>query len=178
MFKRVNRKWFWLAAILAVCVIVVLCVVLLLGKGEQGGPDSSGENSSQTSDVQDDAYSIRKNSPHYFLGAIDPELKADSITSVVNEMYYTNGGHLCIKMTLGNGSDKAFKLESLDIKLSNGYTDKVTVDCRVEDLPQDITIPAGGTKSCQVFIEPEQVKEANDSFDAPLFKITANGAAV
>lgn len=183
-FGRLNRKWIWLVAIIAVCVIAVLCVVLLLGKGEQGSPDVSGEssslpesNSSQTSDVPNDAYTIKQGSAYYFLGAVDLEMKADSITDVVNEMYYTNGGHLCLVMTLGNGSAKAIKLESLDVKISNAETDEVTVDCRVKNFPQDITIPARGTTSCKIYIEPEQVKVADDTFEAPLIKITANGAA-
>ncbi len=184
MFSRLNRKWFWLGAIIAVCVIVVVCAILLFGKGGQGDTDVSGGNSlvpenssSQTSDVQNDAYNIKQDSAHYFLGTVDPELKADSITSVVNEMYYTNGGHLCLALTLGNGSDKAVTLESLDVKVSNGMTDEVTVDCRVKDIPQDITIPARGTNTCKVYIEPEQIKNAYDTFEAPVIIITVNGAA-
>ncbi len=180
--KRLDRKWLLIGAIVLVCVIAVVCVILLLGKGGHGDGSGnhsavSGDNSSQVSDAQNEAYAMSETSAHYYAGEAVPALKIGRITAVVNEMYYTNGGHLCISMTLGNGTDKVMKLESLDVLLENGYTDAVTVDCRVTNVPQDFTISAGGMKACQVFVEPELLKVTNDTFEAPVVRITVNGTA-
>lgn len=186
--QKVPRQY-WLWILVAVCVIAIVCAILLLGKGcadstvtggTPSGAGASGDSSSsQVSGDRDDLYDRNKfSSGYYYLGQASPELKETRITAIVNEMYYTNGGHLFVGLTLGNGTGKTVRLDSLSVKVINGYTDEVIADGYTEDIADSYTIPAGGTNTYSFFIPPEQVKIANDPFEALTFTINALGTAL
>lgn len=182
--KKVDKKRLLIGVIVLVCAIVILGAILLISKNNKpdGSVGSEGTSSDATVSV-DEKYLPASDSAHYVLGFLDPELKEDAITSVVNEMYYTNGGYLYMHITFGNGSDKAVELQGLDVEVKNGYSNELIAELHTNDVtrslaPQGIKISAGGTARYKLYIDPAQVKIAYDTFEAPLFRISASSRVV
>ncbi len=178
--RRIDRRWVFLVVALLAVAVVLACAFLLTERDGQGGADPSGATSGNSSALDEDVdpYAMDKRAKgYYYIGPVAPELKSNRVTAIVNEMYYTNGGHLCLNMTLGNGSDKAVGLKSLKVKVVNGYSDAVIAECYTEDITEGFTIPAGDTNTYRLFIDSSQVTIANDLLDAPIFSITAIGLA-
>ena len=191
--KNADKKRMLIAAIALVCAIVIIVAILLISKNNKPNDDvSSGSVSDvlgleglspNVSDGENEKYVVASDTAYYTLGLVDPELKEDMITSVVNEMFYTKGGYLYLYITFGNGSDKAVELQSLDVKVENGFTDAVIAEFHTNDVtqsiaPQGIKIPAGGTTAYKLYIDPAQVKDAYDNFEAPVFSISASSRVV
>lgn len=121
-------------------------------------------------------YEMSENTPGYFYDAeATPELKDDGITAAVNEVYYTNGGHLCVNMTLGNGADKAIRLDTLEVKISGGDTEELIASGYTEDIDDTYTVAAGGTNTYTFYIKPEHVKIADATLETISYEITAVG---
>lgn len=121
-------------------------------------------------------YEMSENTPGYFYDAeATPELKDDGITAAVNQAYYTNGGHLCVYMTLGNGADKAIRLDTLEVKISNGDTEELIASGYTENVDDTYTVPAGGTNTYTFYIKPEHVKIADATLETISYEITAVG---
>lgn len=195
--KKADKKRLMIAAMVLVCAIVILVAILLISKNNKPDGDmSSGPASSpmsdtvgleglapDVSDATKEKYTAAGDTAYYTLGLVAPELKKDTITSVVNEMFYTKGGHLYLLITFGNGSDKAVELQKLDVKVENGFTQEVIAEFHADDVastiaPEGIKISAGGTAVYKLYIDPAQVKNATDKFDAPVFHISASSRVV
>jgi SLAP domain-containing protein len=149
-------------------VMGLITLVILVGIGVALGVNIGRTNKAYS-------YEMSEDTPGYFYdNEATPELKKDGITAAVNEAYYTNGGHLCVKMTLGNGADKAMSLDSLEVKISD---DKETLIASgyTENIDVDYTVPADGTNDYTFYIKPEHVKIADATLETISYEITAVG---
>jgi hypothetical protein len=179
--KQLDRRWLIGGAAAIAAVVVLIVLVLLSGKAPAGTPasDASSAPATTTKLSPDDPYAIdRFHKGYYYVGESVPELKSSQITSTVNEMYYTNAGHLCLKMTLGNGSANAVRLTSLNVKVVNGYNNTIIAQENQPSLQNGCVIPAGGTAAYTFYIPPAEVNITDDLLDAPLFTIRAVGTRV
>lgn len=156
----------------------ITCGILLLDK-TPSEDDSSADGSSQTESV--DPYARDKfSASYYYVGDVAPEMSANRITATVNEMYFTNNGHLCVKLTFGNGTDKTMQVQTVSFEATNGYTQKVIAKISGAEvaLPTgDILIPAGGTQQYVLYIAPEDILDKYDTFEAVSFTISVKGTA-
>ncbi len=122
------------------------------------------------------SYEMSEDTPGYFYdGEATPELDEDGLTATVNEVYYTNGGHLCVHMTLGNGADKAMRLDTLEVKISNGNSEALIASGYTANIDDTYTVSAGGTNTYTFYIKPEHVKIADDTLQTIGYEITAVG---
>lgn len=153
-------------------VMGIILLVLLIGVGVVLGINIAKSNKELLYEMSDDT-------PGYFYDAeATPELKDDGITAAVNQVYYTNGGHLCVYMTLGNGGDKAIRLDTLEVKISNGETKELVASGYTAGVDDAYTVPAGGTNTYTFYIKPEHVKIADDTLETITYEITATGTEV
>lgn len=124
-------------------------------------------------------YEMSANTPGYFYDAeAVPELQDDGITAAVNQMYYTNGGHLCVYMTLGNGTSKAMRLDALQVNLMDQDTKELIAAGFSEEIADTYVVPAGGTNYYTFYISPEHVKLHEHSLESITYEITAYGTPV
>lgn len=150
-------------------VMGIILLVILIGCGIALGASINRAN-------KELLYDMSENTPGYFLDAeATPELKDDGITAAVNQVYYTNGGHLCVDMTLGNGTDKAMRLDTLEVKISDGETKALIASGYTEDIDDTYTVPAGGMNTYTFYIKPEHVKIADATLETITYEITAVG---
>ncbi len=150
-------------------VMGIILLAVLIGAGVLLGINIAKSN-------RELSYEMSENTPGYFYdGEATPELKDDGITAAVNEVYYTNGGHLCVHMTLGNGADKAIRLDTLEVKISNGETEALIASGYTENIDDAYTVAAGGTNTYTFYIKPEHVKIADDTLETISYEITAVG---
>ncbi len=103
-----------------------------------------------------------------------PTLSKDGINAEVNEVYYTVGGHLCVAMTLGNGTDKPMSLDSLEVAIYNAE-DALVASGFTEAISKTYRIDAGGYNTYTLYIKPEHVKITNDTLQTITYEITAVG---
>lgn len=119
-------------------------------------------------------YEMSEDSTGYFYdGEATPELKDDGITAVVNEMYYTKGGHLYVFMTFGNGTDERICLEELDIEILDGDTGELIAAGYTAVI--DYELPAGGMDTYIYYIDPENVYVSDAALENVHYEITAVG---
>lgn len=152
-------------------VMGIILLVILIGAGI-----ALGININKSNKVL--SYEMSEDTPGYFYdGEAVPDLKDDGITAAVNEVYYTNGGHLCVHMTLGNGADEAIRLDTLEVKISNSDA-ALVASGYTEDIDDTYTVPADGTNTYTFYIKPEHVKIADDTLETISYEITAVGTII
>ncbi len=150
----------------------VILLLVLIGAGVLLGRNIAQSN-------KELLYEMSENTPgHFYDAEAAPELSDDGITAAVNQVYYTNGGHLCVYMTLGNGTDKAIRLDALEVKISNGDTKALIASGYTASVDDSYTVPAGGTNTYTFYIKPEHVKIADDTLEIITYEITATGTEV
>lgn len=153
-------------------VMGIILLAVLIGAGVLLGINIAKSNKALS-------YEMSEDTPGYFYdGEATPELKDDGITAAVNQAYYTNGGHLCVYMTLGNGADKAIRLDTLEVKISNGNTEQLIASGYTKDVDDTYVVPAGGTNTYTFYIKPEHVKIADDTLETISYEITAVGTLI
>lgn len=150
-------------------VMGIILLVIVIGCGVALGVSINNANKALL-------YEISENTPGYFYDAeATPELSEDGITAAVNQVYYTNGGYLCIDMTLGNGADKAIRLDTLEVKISDGDTEELIASGYTADIDDTYTVAAGGTNTYTFYIKPEHVQIADATLETISYEITAVG---
>lgn len=153
-------------------VMGIILLVVIIGAGVMLGLNIANSN-------KELSYEMSEETPGYFYdGEATPELKDDGITAAVNEAYYTNGGHLCVYMTLGNGADKDMRLDTLEVKISNGNTEELIASGYTADVDDAYIVPAGGTNTYTFYIKPEHIKIADDTLETISYEITAVGTLI
>ena len=122
------------------------------------------------------AYEMSESTPGHFVDEYaTPELKDDGISAAINQVYYTNGGHLCVWMTLGNGTDKSMRLDELEVKISNADTEELIASGYTAEVDDSYVVPAGGTNTYTFYIKPEHVQITNATLENISYEITAVG---
>jgi len=145
-------------------IIVVLCVVLLVIQFSRA--------------EESNAWQRNESIDGWFTDVeVAPNLTDEGITANVVEAYYTNNGHLMLRMILGNGSEEALKLDSLVIDLWNGDDEyigggKITVSNEV------IMVPANDSTNYTCYISPEHLSIKNDPLSTLRYDISITGSSV
>ncbi len=120
---------------------------------------------------QQEKFEMDETMTSYFLAEDAlPEMSEQGLKAAINEAYYTKGGYLCVKMTLGNGSDKDKHLEDIQVEIVNGDTDAPIAKGFTDKVDKDYVVPANGTNTYTFYIAPEHVTISND----PLMIISYN----
>lgn len=149
-------------------VMAVILVVIVAGCAAAMAFQLASEKKAQ-------AYERDESFTSWFVdGEAQPELSDDGITAAVNEVYYTKGGYLCVKMTLGNGLKDNQYMDSIEVQISDenekliagGYTNKIS---------DEFFVPGKGTAPYTFYIAPEHVKITDDSLESISYTITATG---
>lgn len=115
---------------------------------------------------------------HYLNDEVQPELSADGVNAVVNEMYYTKGGYLCVRMTLGNGSDEELHMQSLLVTLTSEDTDRQIARGYTAKIDEAYTIPANGNNGYTFYLSPEHVSVTDDALENVKYEIEVTTAPV
>ncbi len=107
------------------------------------------------------------NTGHYYNIDEKPTLvSGGKITTAVNEIYYTKGGHLAVKLTLGNGSNKSMTMESLQV---NVYQDNGTLIAGGYIGDAGHPIPANGYSEYTFYIRPGDVSIPDDPLTGKIY---------
>lgn len=123
-------------------------------------------------------FEIADGSAHYLNDEVQPELSADGVNAVVNEMYYTKGGYLCVRMTLGNGSNKELHMQSLLVTLTSEDTDRQIARGYTAKIDKAYTIPANGNNGYTFYLSPEHVSVTDDALENVKYEIEVTTAPV
>lgn len=108
----------------------------------------------------------------YFIqSAASPDMEEDRLTAVVNEVYYTRGGYLCIRMKLGNGSDVDKGVDALTVSISN--KDKELIASGYSDaISDDYVVKAGDYNEYTFYVSPEYVEIKDDPLTTIYYSVT------
>jgi len=97
----------------------------------------------------------------YFLNVdAAPQMNDEGVHAALAGAYFTQGGYLKVQLYLGNGTDGALQVESLDVVLYNDTEDIAgakILDPTEEDSDAPLTVAAGETEYYEFFIRPEHV---------------------
>lgn len=103
----------------------------------------------------------------YFLNEdATPTMNDEGVHAALTGAYFTQGGYLKVQLLLGNGTDTALQVESVDVVLYND--DEDIASAKILDPTEDegdgpLTVEAGDTEYYEFFIRPEHVFLPDDS---------------
>jgi hypothetical protein len=100
-------------------------------------------------------YKMREDSTEYYVVDVVPEFREDGITAIINQMYYTKGGHLYVALTFGNGTADMMRADEMVIDVLDGDTKEYIASGYVRDIDYWLSPECIG--SYEVYIEPEDV---------------------
>ncbi len=115
-------------------------------------------------------------SSFYYAEAV-PELKDDGVSAVIKEAYYTNGGYLCVKMVLGNGTAQSQHPTGIHIELRNGEDEKIASG-NTENIRENFHIAPGEYSDYTVMIPPEYVAIDDDPLEMLSYSINISATPV
>ena len=119
--------------------IVLLCVVALFGSFKEG------------------EWEMDRARGRFQKADASPVMSGTGPMLDVSEAYFTNNGHLCIKMIISNGTDKVVRIDSLDIQAYNNDTGEMIGGGKAT-LTEELTIEVAGTTTYTFHIAPEHLK--------------------
>lgn len=143
-----------------VTVLVALCVAML---GFQIYQEE--KNNRFTRDEDNAAY--------YLDETAEPEMSEEGIMGAVNEIYYTKGGHIAVRMTLSNGTDQHLRLVDIEVKLEE--QDGTLIAGGYAQVESEVVILTNYTTDYTFYISPEHIKNPVDAFTNINCTITATG---
>lgn len=151
-----HRSDIIVLSVLAAVVVAVLAIMLAVSLIQ-------GAEAEKFDQVEGRSYFIQS--------AASPDMEADRLTAVVNEVYYTRGGYLCIKMKLGNGSDVDKGVKSITVSVSN--EDKKLIASGYSDaISEDYIVKAGDYNEYTFYVSPEYVEIKNDPLTTIYYSVT------
>jgi len=98
---------------------------------------------------------------YFYDGDAKPELTNDGLTAAVTQAYYTNGGHLCVQMVLGNGTDEERLMTEIEVSIIN-EAEETIASGYAEVSNSMVLVPAGGTIEYTFYIAPQHVSIHDD----------------
>ncbi len=151
-----HRSDIIVLSILAAVVLVILAIMLAVSLIQ-------GAEAEKFDQVEGRSYFIQS--------AASPDMEEDRLTAVVNEVYYTRGGYLCIKMKLGNGSDTDKGVDSITVSISN--KDKKLIASGYSDaISEDYVVKAGDYNEYTFYVSPEYVEIKDDALTTIYYSVT------
>ncbi len=154
-----NKKDLLVMSAILLAVLIVIGVILGV-QFAKGNKEAQYEMSEE-------------NAGYFYDGEAEPALDETGVSAAVNEVYYTKGGHLCVNMTLGNGTAENRRLDSLEVSIYNGKTNKLIAGGYTEDIDKEFIVNANSYAGYTFYISPEHVKINDDTLGTIMYKITA-----
>ena len=143
-------------------VIVVLCLLLLViqftrvSESEKFDRDES-------------------NTAYYLDNSEQPEKLEDRIDGVVNEMYYTKGGYIAVRMTMSNGSDQHLRVTKIDVSFAE--KDGTYVAGGIITPTEEVVILTKSTTEYTFYIAPEHITKKVTDFHELEYSFSAEGVS-
>ena len=104
-----------------------------------------------------------------------PEISPDGVKSAVTQAYYTNDGHMAIRLSLSNGMGAAQQMRSIEIKVANG--DGVPIAAGYAEAVEDgVVLPPDEFTPFLLYIAPDQIQITDDPLPTLSFEITVTTA--
>lgn len=122
--------------------IVLLCVLALANSFRR--------------DKESKEWLINEARGHFVKTNASPEMSGEGPKADVSEAYFTNNGHLCVKMIISNGTDHVLRVDALDVKAYDYATDEMLAGGKTE-LEEELTIMVAGTETYTFYIAPEHI---------------------
>ena len=86
-----------------------------------------------------------------------PEISPDGVKGAVTQAYYTNDGHMAIRLSLSNGMGAAQQMRSIEIKVANG--DGVPIAAGYAEAVEDgVVLPPDEFTPFLLYIAPDQIQ--------------------
>lgn len=104
-----------------------------------------------------------------------PEISPDGVKGAVTQAYYTNDGHMAIRLSLSNGMGAAQQMRSIEIKVANG--DGVPIAAGYAEAVEDgVVLPPDEFTPFLLYIAPDQIQITDDPLTTLSFEITVTTA--
>ena len=104
-----------------------------------------------------------------------PEISPDGVKGAVTQAYYTNDGHMAIRLSLSNGMGAAQQMRSIEIKVANG--DGVPLAAGyAEAVAAGVVLPPDEFTPFLLYIAPDQIQITDDPLTTLSFEITVTTA--
>lgn len=107
-------------------------------------------------DKEREDWSINEVRGHFMNPNAYPEMSNEGPKADVSEAYFTNNGHLCVKMVIGNNTDKVINITSIEIKAYD-YTTKEMIAGGKATLKEPLNMKLADLTTYTFQIAPEHI---------------------
>ena len=104
-----------------------------------------------------------------------PEISPDGVKGAVTQAYYTNDGHMAIRLSLSNGMGAAQQMRSIEIKVANGAGVPIAAGY-AEAVEDGVVLPPDEFTPFLLYIAPDQIQITDDPLTTLSFEITVTTA--
>lgn len=101
-----------------------------------------------------------------------PELETDGLSGVINEAYFTKGGYICVKMTIGNGMPIDQYMVGIEVQLFHTDGDEPIATGYAKREEKNYLVPAGGFNDYTFYFAPEHILDTEADLDSIKYMIT------
>lgn len=122
--------------------IILLCVLALANSFRK--------------DKESKEWLINESRGHFTKVDASPEMSGEGPMADVSEAYFTNNGHLCVKMLISNGTDHVVRVDAIDVLVVDYNTNETLAGGKAA-LEEELTIEVAGTAEYTFYISPEHV---------------------
>lgn len=119
----------------------------------------------------DDAKAPRNGAAVFQQPDAEPEVSSDGVKGAVTQAYYTNDGHMAIRLSLSNGMGTAQQMRSIEIRVMNG--EGVQIASGYAEAVEDGAVLAPDEFTpFLLYIAPDQIQVSADPLTTLSFEIT------
>ena len=131
--------------------IVLLCVLALFNSFRK--------------DKEREDWSINEARGHFVNENAYPEMSNEGPKADVSEAYFTNNGHLCVNMVIGNNTDKVIRITSVEVKAYDYTTNEMFAGGKAK-LEKPLTMKLADLTTYTFQIAPEHIL-VDDNYTLP-----------
>lgn len=154
-----SRRDVW-NVVLVLGILVALCVGMLAIQFYK--------------EEQNNRFNRDENQVAYYLDeTAQPEMSAEGIKSAVKEIYYTQGGHIAVRLVLSNGTQQHLRMVDIEVKLEK--QDGTLIAGGYAQVKNEVVILTNYTTEYTFYISPEHIQNPVDAFTNINCIVTASG---
>lgn len=146
----------WLVIWLAVTVLLSVCGCSAAGTKTKI-TRKTGTTASATPNTEvENPWGIDNARGHYIDTEAYPTMSAEQPEAAVSDCYFTNNGHLCVKLLISNGTDQALSIDTLNVAAYD-YANDDMVGGGIAELGGSLIVMVADVAEYALYIAPEHV---------------------
>lgn len=146
----------WLAILLAVTVLLSVCGCSAAGTKTKITRKTGTTASSVQDTEMENPWGMYEQRGRFVDEEAYPTMSGEEPVAAVSECYFTNNGHLCVKLLISNGTEQALSIDTLNVAAFD-YANDDMIGGGIAELGGSLIVMAADVTEYALYIAPEHV---------------------